>query len=39
MSTRGTRLKDEGTKLQVVTAGATAGLVSRYELKIPLGGR
>ncbi|KAK2592852.1 mitochondrial thiamine pyrophosphate transporter [Conoideocrella luteorostrata] len=29
-STRGKRLKDEGTKLQVVAAGATAGLVSRF---------
>ena len=31
MSSHGARLKDEGTKLQVVSAGAIAGLVSRYE--------
>ncbi|TWU77858.1 mitochondrial thiamine pyrophosphate transporter [Metarhizium rileyi] len=30
MSSRGTRLKDEGTKLQVVSAGAIAGLISRF---------
>ncbi|PNY25825.1 Mitochondrial thiamine pyrophosphate carrier 1, partial [Tolypocladium capitatum] len=30
MSTRGAHLKDEGTKLQVVSAGAVAGLVSRF---------
>ncbi|KAM0276669.1 hypothetical protein ACHAQH_006531 [Verticillium albo-atrum] len=30
MSTSAARLKDEGSKLQVVTAGATAGLVSRF---------
>ncbi|POR39456.1 Mitochondrial thiamine pyrophosphate carrier 1 [Tolypocladium paradoxum] len=30
MSTRAGRLKDEGTKLQVVSAGAIAGLVSRF---------
>jgi solute carrier family 25 thiamine pyrophosphate transporter 19 len=30
MSSRGARLKDEGTKLQVVSAGAVAGLVSRF---------
>ncbi|KHN99865.1 Mitochondrial thiamine pyrophosphate carrier 1 [Metarhizium album ARSEF 1941] len=30
MSTQSTRLKDEGTKLQVVSAGAIAGLVSRF---------
>ncbi|KAF3346435.1 Mannose-1-phosphate guanyltransferase [Verticillium dahliae VDG2] len=30
MSSSATRLKDEGSKLQVVTAGATAGLVSRF---------
>ncbi|EEY18512.1 conserved hypothetical protein [Verticillium alfalfae VaMs.102] len=29
MSSSATRLKDEGSKLQVVMAGATAGLVSR----------
>jgi solute carrier family 25 (mitochondrial thiamine pyrophosphate transporter), member 19 len=32
MSSRGARLKDEGTKLQVVSAGAVAGLVSRFVL-------
>ncbi|PTB76062.1 mitochondrial carrier [Trichoderma longibrachiatum ATCC 18648] len=30
MSPRGGHLKDEGSKLQVVTAGAIAGLVSRF---------
>ncbi|CAM1506744.1 Fc.00g063850.m01.CDS01 [Cosmosporella sp. VM-42] len=30
MSPRGGRLKDEGSKLQVVSAGAIAGLVSRF---------
>ncbi|KAM0332474.1 hypothetical protein ACHAQA_002755 [Verticillium albo-atrum] len=30
MSPSAPRLKDEGSKLQVVTAGATAGLVSRF---------
>jgi solute carrier family 25 (mitochondrial thiamine pyrophosphate transporter), member 19 len=32
MSKSGERLKDEGSKLQVVTAGAVAGLISRYAL-------
>ncbi|KAF3055644.1 Mitochondrial thiamine pyrophosphate carrier 1 [Daldinia childiae] len=30
MSKSGPRLKDEGSRLQVVTAGATAGLISRF---------
>ncbi|KAH8675723.1 mitochondrial carrier domain-containing protein [Xylariales sp. PMI_506] len=30
MSTKSQRLQDEGTRLQVVTAGATAGLISRF---------
>ncbi|KAH6685375.1 mitochondrial carrier domain-containing protein [Plectosphaerella plurivora] len=30
MSKSGERLKDEGSKLQVVTAGAVAGLISRF---------
>lgn len=30
MSPGGARLKDEGTRLQVVSAGAFAGLVSRF---------
>lgn len=30
MSKSGQRLQDEGTRLQVVTAGATAGLISRF---------
>lgn len=30
MSGKGERLKDEGSKMQVVAAGATAGLISRF---------
>ena len=30
MSAKGERLKDEGSKIQVVAAGATAGLISRF---------
>jgi solute carrier family 25 thiamine pyrophosphate transporter 19 len=32
MSLKGERLKDEGSRLQVTAAGATAGLIARYVL-------
>jgi solute carrier family 25 thiamine pyrophosphate transporter 19 len=35
MSLKGDHLKDEGSRLQVTAAGATAGLIARYALPLP----